>query len=225
MDYTLVVTSSNRHELLRKTLASFQATADIQPRAIIVVEDSNVTERPQFLPGHRFTWIPNGKPFGQIFSVDRAYELVRTPYIFHCEDDWCFRDTGYMADSLALLEKYPDVLQVWLRGIPTYQERLNCNPSYFVSEDPRGFSTAKWRFPGWNDAPIGLGFSFNPGLRRLSDYLRIGSYGRHVGYDPQGCGEQGIANLYCQLGYRTAILPKSHVYHTGGTAHVARGQN
>lgn len=224
MDYTLVVTSSNRFNFLQQTLASFQATADIQPRKIIVVEDSNVTERPSFLPSHRVTWLHNGSSKGQIYSVDRAYEHVTTPYVFHCEDDWLFMATGYMQESLDLLEKYPDVLQVWLLGIPTWQQRRDTRVIYQVQSDPRGFSTAKWDWPGYV-LPDGLGFSFNPGLRRMSDYHRIGSYGRKVGYDPQGCGEQAIAKLYSDMGYRAAILPTTYISHAGDSVHVPRGQN
>lgn len=224
MDYTLVVTSSNRHHLLQQTLASFMATADIQPREIIVVEDSNA-ERPSFCPGHRYTYISNGEARGQIYSVDRAYDLVRTPYIFHCEDDWAFRNTGYMQDSLDILEKNPDILQVWLRGVPSRLEILNTRVVYECTPDPRGFHTVKWSWPGYPNLPDGLGFSFNPGLRRTSDFLRIGSYGKHVGYEPRGCGEQAIAKLYSDLGYKAAILPYAHTYHTGEESHVPRGAN
>lgn len=224
MDYTLVVTSSNRHHLLQQTLASFMATADIQPREIIVVEDSNA-ERPSFLPAHRFRFISNGEAKGQIYSVDRAYDLVKTPYIFHCEDDWAFRNTGYMQDSLDILEQNPDILQVWLRGIPSRLEILNTRVTYECTPDPRGFSTVKWSWPGYPNLPDGLGFSFNPGLRRTQDFLRIGSYGKHVGYDPQGCGEQKLARLYSDMGFKAAILPFAHTYHTGEESHVPRQLN
>jgi hypothetical protein len=224
MDYTLVVTSSNRHWLLQQTLASFLSTADIQPREIIVVEDSDA-ERPPCCPAHRVKFLSNGEARGQIYSIDRAYEHVNTPYIFHCEDDWAFRNTGYVQESLDILEKTPDILQVWLRGIPSRLEILNTRVIYECRPDDRGFSTVKWSWPGYPDLPDGLGFSFNPGLRRLSDYLRIGSYGRHVGYDPQGCGEQAIAKLYSDMGYKAAILPYAHTYHTGEESHVPRKLN
>lgn len=225
MDYTLVITSCNRHDLLARTLASFQATADIQPREIVVVEDSEA-ERPACLPRlPNVKFLSNKTRRGQIYSIDRAYDEVKTPYIFHCEDDWCFRDTGYMQASLDLLEKYPDVLQVWLRGIPTHYELVNGRIPYRVDRDPRGLDLVRWYWEGYTDLPTGLGFSFAPGLRRLSDYKRIGSYGRQVGYDPQGCGEQALAKLYRDMGYVCAILPASHVYHTGDTCHVDRKLN
>jgi hypothetical protein len=102
---------------------------------------------------------------------------------------------------------------------------INTRIVYECQPDPRGFSTVKWSWPGYPNLPDGLGFSFNPGLRRFSDYQRIGSYGRHVGYDPQGCGEQAIAKLYSDLGYKSAILPYAHVYHTGEESHVPRKSN
>jgi hypothetical protein len=67
---------------------------------------------------------------------------------------------------------------------------------------------------GWS------GFSFNPGLRRLSDYKRIGSYGKHVGYDPRFVGELYLSRLYRSLGYQAAAITPASVVHIGGNHHV-----
>lgn len=219
MLYTLVVTSSGRHGLLKKTLESFNATCGIKPWKILIIEDGQ-TPRPDWLPSD-VEWLQNSVPRGQIFSVDRAYDRVITPYIFHCEDDWCFRKPGYLQESYDILEKYPDILQVWLRGIPTDYEKKYSRTIYNVEPHPtHPLQVARYHWGGWEG-----GFSFNPGLRRLSDYHLLGNYGRHVGYDPRGCGERDLGILYHRLGFSSAILEQDYVYHTGEEVHVDRKAN
>lgn len=219
MLYTLVITSSGRHHLLRKTLDSFFATCDEKPYETIIIEDGP-TPAPDWLPANA-RWISNGVPRGQIFSVDKAYDLVKTPYIFHAEDDWVFRGPGYLRESYDILEKYPDIFQVWLRGIPTEHERRFSRTIYNVQpHQTYPLHIAQYHWGGWEG-----GFSFNPGLRRLRDYRRIGTYGRYVGYDPKGCGERALGVLYHSLGFSSAILPRDYVFHIGDEEHVDRKSN
>lgn len=220
MNYTLVITSCGRPHLLKQTWAALMATLDQGPRQTIIIEDGD-TPRPDWLPRHNVKWINNGVRRGQIYSIDRAYDEVQTPYIFHCEDDWGFHEIGYLQQSIDLLERYPNVLQVWLRGVPTAADIRDRWTIYRVESDPRyPFHIANYHWEDWRG-----GFSFNPGLRRLSDYKRIGSYGRHVGYDSQGCGERAIGLLYHRLGFVSAILPKAYTYHIGDESHVDRKAN
>jgi hypothetical protein len=45
-------------------------------------------------------------------SIDRAYADVTTPFIFHCEDDWRFFRSGFIEESLLLLEHFADISTV-----------------------------------------------------------------------------------------------------------------
>jgi hypothetical protein len=179
-------------------------------------------ERPEWFPRHNVTWLTNGVRRGQIYSVDRAYERVKTPYVFHCEDDWGFTAGAFIEQSHDILAKYPDVLQVWLRGIPTPADIRDRYVIHVVEPHPKypNIQVARYHWSDWRG-----GFSFNPGLRRLSDWKRIGGYGRHVGYDAKGCGERALGCLYADLGYTSAILPPAFIYHIGDEAHVDRKQN
>ncbi|MBK6807259.1 MAG: hypothetical protein IPG84_21505 [Betaproteobacteria bacterium] len=47
--------------------------------------------------------IVNDPPVGQMTSIDRAYALVDTPYVFHCEDDWRFFRSGFVEESRVVL--------------------------------------------------------------------------------------------------------------------------
>lgn len=86
---TMVVTSCNRHDLLKRTLDSFVSKADLYPDTTIVVEDSSAS-KPEWLGTipelGQMIWLSNNTNIGQILSIDRAYSLVNTDYIFHCED-------------------------------------------------------------------------------------------------------------------------------------------
>jgi hypothetical protein len=97
------------------TWESFTVYADYGPRYTIIIDDGDMP-RPDWLPRHNVTWINNGKQRGQIFSIDKAYEQVKTDYIFHCEDDWQFVESGFIFRSEEILEKNPNVHSVMVRN-------------------------------------------------------------------------------------------------------------
>ena len=43
------------------------------------------------------------KKKGQIQSIVDTYKLVKTPYIFHCEDDWVYKRGNFVEESLKFL--------------------------------------------------------------------------------------------------------------------------
>lgn len=209
-DVTLVITSCGRHDLLKRTLESFVLANTYPIAKTIIVEDAGL-EAPNWLTFSslgEIVWIKNKRQRGQIWSIDRAYSEVTTPYIFHCEDDWQFDRTlagNFIAESRDILEADKKALQVWIRsdaGHPVHSDDSYELP--YMDQD--------WN-EGW------MGFSFNPGLRRLSDWQRIGSYGKHVGYNPQYCGELELNHLYGSLDYICPFL-RGIVTHIGGQAHV-----
>ncbi|MFZ1973851.1 MAG: hypothetical protein WAU89_13455 [Candidatus Acidiferrales bacterium] len=213
---TAVFTSCARHDLLKETLDSFIRVncGGAKPDATIIIEDGN-TLMPEWLRENihyysanvgKVTWIQNEGRRGQIYSIDRAYAQVKTDYIFHAEDDWVFqRGNGFMQQSKALLEKYPSIIQVSLRG----------NTGWHQLVDQPPYEGCKIAMPYWRGGWGGI--SFNPGLRRLSDYKRIGSYGRHVAYGSMGLGhEMDLSRKLLDMGYRIADLGDTYVTHSGG---------
>jgi hypothetical protein len=206
---TLALTSCNRHELLRRTLDSFLQTSDVTPEATIIIEDS-WAPKPEWLNESPYRslqiqWIQNEGRKGQIYSLDRLYAEIKTDFVFHCEDDWEFVGSNFIQPSLELLRQHPNIWTVNLRG-------QDCNGHPLVS-DPR--LPVQILEPYWRD--VWGGVTFNCGLRRLSDYKRIGSYGRYTGYGQHGLGhEMELSRLHLDLGYRIASLPRTYVVHTGG---------
>ena len=91
-EVTLIITSCNRNNLLSKTLCSFAKFNTYPIKECIIVEDSSFILDISRLDIPHLDYpirvISNRKNIGQVRSIDRAYAEVKTPYIFHCEDDW-----------------------------------------------------------------------------------------------------------------------------------------
>ena len=59
----------------------------------------------------RFMLFLNRENIGQNASIDKMYKNVNTEYIFHCEEDWEFYKSGFIEDSLKVLETQPKRLR------------------------------------------------------------------------------------------------------------------
>ena len=222
---TVVITSSNRHDLLERTLDSFVRWNTYKHiSGILLFEDSNtypsfVENNPKY-EEYSISVLHTQPRLGQLLSIDVAYKYVSDRYIFHCEDDWEFYAEGFIEDSIPILEAYPHVLQVHLR-----------HPSQVFTAGELNYTVdASGSFAhiheGRSGRRVWYGFSFNPGLRRLSDYQRLGSYSgqllteRYIGQH----FEAYIGILYKELGYTAAISlgngGQGFVRHIGEGRHV-----
>lgn len=220
---TGVLTSCGRHDLLARTLTSFYAFNTRPLAGMIVVEDG-----PDIPQGARapfaqqpIEWISTGRRVGQVAAIDYAYSRVKTPYIFHLEDDWEFYRPGFIEKSLPVLEANPKCLQVWIRA-------LNDTQRHPVEPHVYSDGGVPWRRLAleYHCQGVWHGFAFNPGLRRLADYVSIGGYGVHTRFDPAkpGASESAIGRVYRQRDFYAAILcdenGAGYVRHTGGGRHV-----
>src|SRR5262245_5965530 len=206
--YTLVVTSCGRFDLLEQTLRSFWAHADIAPEELIVVEDSTDTHVHKVLDGLdlRARILVNETRLGQMRSIDRAYAEVRTPLIFHCEDDWLFTRGGFIESSATILASQHDVSMVGLRPRAELNPLVRASPVQRVGE-VEYFRTDPKLHPEY------FSYSFNPGLRRLSDYVRLGPYGRLE-------GEEIVSYTFKKAGFCMANLEAPAVSHIGYGRHI-----
>ena len=220
---TGVLTSCGRYDLLERTLKTFYDTNTIPLEKMIVVEDGAdipVDVRAK-LQRPNIEWISTGRRVGQIAAIDYAYSRVATRYIFHMEDDWHFTRPGYMERSLVVLESHPKCLQVWIRAI-TDTQKQPVMPHTFINHG------VEWRRMAYDYINMGEwhGFSFNPGLRRLCDYVSIRGFGIHARFDPSqpGLAESAISKLYRKRDFFAAILSDSdgigYVRHIGKGRHV-----
>ena len=200
LDYTLAVTSCDRHDLLARTIESFFEHADIEPAHTMILEDGQAI-RPSWMDADE--WYTNeGSRLGQIKSCDRLMSLVETEWVFWCEDDWLFKEGDFIQRSYDILSGWPEIFTVGLRG------RAWNHPLVAVPEYP--FLIAE---PGWNQGWGGM--AFNPGLRRKSDYLKMGPYAQ-VGTAMYACqSELALSKQYLAAGYRIADLGHPIIEHLG----------
>lgn len=212
-DVTLVVTSCGRFDLLRRTLASFDAFNTAPIREVLITEDSGDQAVQDCIPEHwreHTRFFVNAPRLGQLRSIDLAYSHVKTSWIFHCEDDWEFYRPGFIEDSRLLLKADPQALQVWLRS---FAHDLAVHSPYVylgqrqVIEGVPCYQVGSHK-EDWQ------GFSFNPGLRRLADYQRHAPYSGHA-------GEKELSRLYAAEGRHALTLENDAVLHTGFGEHVS----
>jgi hypothetical protein len=155
----------------------------------------------------------NRPKLGQLASIDLAYGSVKTPYIFHCEDDWAFYRPGFVEDSKVVLEQRPDILQVWLRNF-VYDLQVH---SPYIHRGPREVIGGVPCYPLLSEKPEWQGFSLNPGLRRIKEYWLCAPY---AGFE----GEKGLSKRYAQLNLPAVTLEGDAVLHTGFGLHVSTSE-
>ncbi len=214
---TLVVTSCNRFDLLRKTLESFSQKNTYPIREIIIVEDSGNLDVKNIIPNqwHNHTkFIINEKNLGQIKSIDLAYEKVITEYVFHCEDDWLFYRSGFIEDSMKILLSDNFILTVWLRDIQ--KDIQQYYPFHYVLDEKKIENIIFYKLG--SESPDWRGFTFNPTLKRMSDYKKINKYERYNMASAKT--ESFLSNFYESIGMYCVVLKESAVEHLGWNDHV-----
>lgn len=211
-EITLVVTSCARFELLKRTLESFDVFNTAPIRSVIITEDSGDEAVRQCIPEHwreHTQFLINNPRLGQLRSIDAAYALIKTRWVFHCEDDWVFYRPGFVEDSLVLLEDDPQALQVWLRS---HAHDLMVHSPYVYLGERRVVAGVPCYVLGSHKEDW-QGFSLNPGLRRLDDYKAHAPYS---GFS----GEKELSRLYAEKNRYALILENDAVLHTGFGEHV-----
>ena len=202
---TFTLTSCGRPDLLERTLDSFFEYNTYQIEKFIISEDAAIVGINDVLikkySDKNIEWILNSERKGQIKTIDYMYSKIETAYIFHCEEDWLFTDYSFIEKSLNILEHNPKILQVWLRG----HSDTNGHPIEYFNDE--------FDLPSLGYLGVYNGFSFNPGLRRLSDYQLINNYGS-LGHERQ------VSIKYGELGFRSAILKTKHIEHIGWGRHI-----
>lgn len=163
---TLIVTTCGRPGLLKRTNESFRLHNSYLLAEVIIRDDS---------VDH----------VGQIKSVEALMDEVRTPYVFHCEDDWEFHKTGFIEACMEAI-KEEGVHSVWIRD----------------EDDFDGYHRVKPETDGKYVVPNGAshGFSFNPHLYNMKYY---DGFQKEGGATP----EDSIGVYYTSKGLKAVWLP------------------
>lgn len=213
-EVTAVLTSCGRLDLLEQTVTSLSKDFWNKIPVKILTEDSANDEifkelEAQNKNGYLVGWtiLPNKKKLGQSASIDKAYSLVKTKYVFHLEDDWKFYDDSFIDRSLPILEKYDDIVQVTFRGNSPHPTDGN-----LYEQDTK--SEFGLLIPGYNGWP---GFTYNPNIFKFYAYDMIKPI--------SGKQEKEVGLMFNSLNLRTARLSKSSVDHIGEGRHVSLDPN
>lgn len=230
---TVVLTSCGRQDLLSNVVSSFEkyAATDLIDEFILIedgpTDNSFVRDLLPSVKNIKLLNSPVPKR-GQLLNIEWVYSQVKTPYIFHTEDDWAFTKPGFIEDSYKIMEAFPDCLQVHMSS-HRYQWQEEFNRSWIESTEYKLGDLSYWKTRPWIQHDGGFGFSFNPGLRRLSDYHKIGGLRTSITmrYGPifdikDGClVERTNAETYQRMGMWCASLePEGRAQHIGIGRHI-----
>jgi len=241
---TFFLTSCKRPDLLHICLETFEKYNDYPFARGIIIEDSD----------EDINWcrdvlksIPNleiintsGRQ-GQIRNIDRCYEMIETPYVFHCEDDFEFIKGGFISPSIKILEGEPACINVWLTPYDRAWEDPASTHYTVLDYDRKLIEQRQYVIDDvtyWNiNNPIigewGLGFTFQPSVHRIADWKAVGGYEnllkKHapwVNLLDGGQTERNIARYYVEQKYHTRMLAgpdddeDGYVISTGHLRHV-----
>jgi len=210
-EITVVVTACKRPHLLRRTLESFVKMNTAPIKECIIIEDSGLTGINDFavdLCPFPVKLIYNEKNIGQVRSIDRAYDLVRTEFLAHLEDDMVFVKEGFFEKSVPLLFTDPKVFCVWLR---------NGDDGVFHTIEPFDYGGYKRLVRDWRCGnEQWCGFTWNSCLR-LTRTAR-----KHGPYNAIGWGEHDCNTKFAESGHYALILNDQYVRHIGWDAHCVQ---
>lgn len=208
VNITTVLTSCGRLDLLEKTITSLPLFFWHRMPNRILIEDSGdpIVHKElikQLESGYLQGWtlILNPEKIGQGRSIDKAYSMVDTEFIFHMEDDWEFFEYEFVRRGLIILDENKDLVQVTMRRSTPHKWH---DKTY--GEGDLRHNLLITGFNGWP------GYTYNPSIFRTSCYHQI----KPIGHK----SEKDIGLMYNKLGLMTAITEIDSVRHIGDGRHV-----
>jgi hypothetical protein len=205
---TVTITSCGRFDLLQKTIESLFKTADAYLNIKIYDDSANRDQQKQIIDAYsrRFDLYLGEERRGQAFGLDFLYSKVETPWLFHCEDDWEFIDTGYLQESAKVLN---GDLSIMIVGLAIKQEyfRLGAAVNLYEIQGARIYNHPKWRI----DEKHGYwhGWVGSPNLKRTNDLKKFPKFSSV--FDE----EEWDREVFGKSGYKSVWLEKCYVRHIG----------
>lgn len=200
---SILLTACKRPDLLRYTLETFLKFNTYPIEEAIILEDSGIEGIDDFakemLPfPTKILYAKKNR--GVMRSIENGVQYIRTPYVFHCEDDWEFYDYGFIERSMDILKKEPLMTSPWLRS---YQDINLQNLKYTVHDKYIMFA-----------AEVGNTISHNPGLRKTPIEKMFAPY---TSDKLRTLCEGGLCDAFQRIGMRTGLTdnPNGFVRHSG----------
>jgi hypothetical protein len=158
---TLFITSCGRPNLLKITLESFLKYNSYPIEEVILCEDSGhkgIVDFVKDILPYKITFCYNETRIGQMKTIGKYSYHIRTPYVFHLEDDWLFYDYGFIELSFRIMDSDPNISQVLLPDqSQIIFKKININNPLCYKVTTVGYK---------EDRELNV-FSWNPGLKHL----------------------------------------------------------
>ena len=207
--FDVICTSCDRHDLLKITFESFMDNLTETEKQhlgnIYIYEDG---PRVPVIEGVKHEILYDVKRVGQIKALDALMKKVQTPFYFNLEDDWQFVKPGFIELSFEVMQRHSQMINLVLRGAGN----ANGHPELQRQGEPFNILTTAYK-------GIWHGFSFNPSLRRLSDYKLLPgkSYSKHTRFrfKQPWISESDLGELYRRMGYYAGNTKETYCAHTG----------
>lgn len=206
---TLCLTIGKRPDELRQSLTSLLSQVDF--KYIIAINDFGDEETNQVFKEMcpKGELISLGYHLGHHKAIDLMYSKVKTPYIFHSEDDWVFDKLPDFENLFHLLNQNHEIISVCFRRIDDFPFK-NDELAKIVYNDLNAIEVANLT----NLHEQWYGYTFNPHLIKLESYRNLSPFsqfkkerhisrtfrghGKYVAYLKHGCchhiGFDSIAN-------------------------------
>lgn len=221
-DVTLFITSCGRPELLKITLESFVKFNTYPIKQVILCEDSGVLGIVDFckdiLP-YPIVFCYNPIRIGQMKTIEKYTQLIKTPYVFHLEDDYEFFDSGFIELSFQIMSFDSNISQVLLEDETHLYPKIDIGSSLCYKVMTKENEPTELHVNN-GDGPLTL-FSWRPSLKKIEiQKLRMP-------YEPWD-DECTILLLVNKLGYYSVITKnekdgkKGFCTHIGKYSHVDR---
>lgn len=228
---TLSVTTCKRLDLFVKTMNSFlNCCTDLDKidEWMIVDDNSSDEDRKKMKELYSFCqfYDKNIQEKGHPRSMNIITKSVKTPYLFHMEDDWLFFvKRSYISDCLDVIQSNQELKQCLINK--NFAETEN---DHRIAGGMRCITESGLRYyihqyipantPEWNkfmEDNKGLPncaywphFSFRPSLIRTEIFKELGEFDEKVNHF-----EMEYSWKYYNKGYRSAFLPNVSCLHTG----------
>ena len=226
---TLTITTCKRFDLFEKTINSIINCVDIDQIDFWFCVDDNSSDddrqkMKELYPFFEF-YFKDIKEKGHPQSMNIIRNYVKTPYVFHLEDDWkFFVKRNYIKDAIDIIESNKSIGQclfnknyaeiesdIYIKG-GTYHT-TNSGLRYFIHEYCRtqeetnnwknkyGNCKSSFYWPHW---------SLRPSLLRTYIFKDIGEFNEQISHF-----EMDYAHKYANKGYVSAFFEGIYCLHTG----------
>ena len=142
-------------------------------------------------------------------SLENGVKFIKTPYVFHCEDDWEFYCPGFIELSMEILKKNEKISQVLLRSYDEYINRYN----FKIQDVDDNYSKI-------TQSNLLQMYSFNPSLKKTNIQLL------NIPYEDWD-DEFTIQTKINELGF-FAVVTKNNagfVRHVGWNSHISESSD